>query len=227
MTAEAGLRLVRHGPKGAEKPGLVDRRGTLRDLSGVVPDIGRETLGPAALGRLAGLDPDALPEIAGPVRLGAPVAGIGKIVGVGLNYRDHAAECGLALPTEPTLFLKATSALAGPADELVMPREARSVDWEVELGVVIGRDGVYIPESAAPAHVAGYCLAIDFSERDFQFNRAGQGFKGKSADSFGPLGPWLMTRDGVPDPQDVAMSLAVNGIMRQQGSTRDMIFSVQ
>ena len=225
MADDSHRRLVRHGPKGHEKPGLLDPGGMLRDLSGIVPDIGGEVL-ERLPEPFTGLDPETLPAVADPVRLGAPVAGIGKIVGVGLNYRDHAAECGLPLPTEPTLFLKATSALAGPADDLVMPREAHSVDWEVELGVVIGRGGVYVAEAEAMAHVAGYCLAIDFSERDFQFNRAGQGFKGKSADSFGPLGPWLVTRNGVPDPHDLALALSVNGIARQQGSTHDMIFSV-
>jgi 2-keto-4-pentenoate hydratase/2-oxohepta-3-ene-1,7-dioic acid hydratase in catechol pathway len=154
------------------------------------------------------------------------LACVGKIVGVGLNYRDHAAETGLPLPKEPTLFLKATSALCGPDDDLVMPREAKSVDWEVELGVVIGKPGVYIAEADALDHVAGYVLGIDFSERDFQFNRGGQGFKGKSADSFAPLGPWLATREEIPDPQNLAMSLSVNGVVKQNGSTRDMIFPV-
>lgn len=151
---------------------------------------------------------------------------IGKIIGVGLNYRDHAEETGLALPKEPTLFLKATSALCGPNDDLVMPREATSVDWEVELGVVIGKAGVYIPEAAALDHVLGYCIGIDFSEREFQFNRGGQGFKGKSADSFAPLGPLLATRAEIPDPQNLSLRLSVNGVLKQNGHTRDMIFSV-
>lgn len=151
---------------------------------------------------------------------------IGKIIGVGLNYRDHAEETGLALPQEPTLFLKATSALCGPNDDLVMPRDAKSVDWEVELGVVIGKPGVYIAERDALDHVLGYVLGIDFSERDFQFNRGGQGFKGKSADSFAPLGPWLATREEIPDPQNLALRLSVNGVIKQNGSTRDMIFPV-
>jgi ureidoglycolate lyase len=151
---------------------------------------------------------------------------IGKIIGVGLNYRDHAAETGLALPKEPTLFLKATSALCGPNDDLVMPRDARSVDWEVELGVVIGNPGVYIHESEALDHVLGYVLGIDFSERDFQFHRGGQGFKGKSADTFAPLGPWVATRDEISDPQNLALRLSVNGVVKQNGSTRDMIFPV-
>lgn len=151
---------------------------------------------------------------------------VGKIVGVGLNYRDHAEETGLALPKEPTLFLKATSALCGPNDDLVMPRDAKSVDWEVELGVVIGKPGLYIAERDALDHVLGYLLGIDFSERDFQFNRGGQGFKGKSADTFAPLGPWLAARDEIPDPQNLALRLSVNGVVKQNGSTRDMIFPV-
>lgn len=149
-----------------------------------------------------------------------------KIIGVGLNYRDHAEETGSPPPKEPTLFLKATSALCGPNDDLVMPRDAKSVDWEVELGVVIGKPGVYIPEAQALDHVLGYVLGIDFSERDFQFNRGGQGFKGKSADTFAPLGPWLATRDEIPDPQNLALRLNVNGVVKQNGSTRDMIFPV-
>jgi 2-keto-4-pentenoate hydratase/2-oxohepta-3-ene-1,7-dioic acid hydratase in catechol pathway len=151
---------------------------------------------------------------------------IGKIIGVGLNYRDHAEETGLALSKEPTLFLKATSALCGPNDDLVMPRDAKSVDWEVELGIVIGKPGVYIAERNALDHVLGYILGIDFSERDFQFNRGGQGFKGKSADTFAPLGPWLATHDEIPDPQNLTLRLSVNGVVRQNGSTRDMIFPV-
>lgn len=151
---------------------------------------------------------------------------IGKIIGVGLNYRDHAEETGLALPKEPTLFLKATSALCGPNDDLVMPRDATCVDWEIELGVVIGTAGVYIPEATALDHVLGYCIGIDFSEREFQFSRGGQGFKGKSADSFAPLGPWLATRAEIPDPQNLALRLSVNGVLKQNGHTRDMIFSV-
>jgi 2-keto-4-pentenoate hydratase/2-oxohepta-3-ene-1,7-dioic acid hydratase in catechol pathway len=151
---------------------------------------------------------------------------IGKIIGVGLNYRDHAEETGLALPKEPTLFLKATSALCGANDDLVMPREAKSVDWEVELGVVIGKPGVYIAEHDALDHAFGYILGIDFSERDFQFNRGGQGFKGKSADTFAPLGPWLASREEIPDPQSLALRLSVNGVLKQKGNTRDMIFSV-
>jgi 2-keto-4-pentenoate hydratase/2-oxohepta-3-ene-1,7-dioic acid hydratase in catechol pathway len=151
---------------------------------------------------------------------------VGKIIGVGLNYRDHAEETGLALPKEPTLFLKATSALCGPNDDLVMPRDAKCVDWEVELGVVIGKPGIYIAERDAMEHVLGYMLGIDFSERDFQFNRGGQGFKGKSADTFAPLGPWVSTREEIADPQNLGLRLSVNGVVKQNGSTRDMIFPV-
>ena len=154
------------------------------------------------------------------------LSSVGKIIGVGLNYRDHAEETGLPLPKEPTLFLKATSALCGPHDDVVIPRDSKGIDWEVELGVVIGAPGVYIEERAALDHVAGYILGIDFSERDFQFNRAGQGFKGKSCDTFAPLGPWLATREEIPDPQALGLKLSVNGVVKQSGSTRDMIFSV-
>jgi ureidoglycolate lyase len=171
---------------------------------------------------------NAGPEAAGPIEADAvfDLRRVGKIVGVGLNYRDHAAETGLPLPQEPSLFMKATSALCGPDDDLVMPRHASRVDWEVELGVVIGRPGVYIAERDALDHVLGYVLGVDFSERDFQFNRGGQGFKGKSADSFAPLGPWLATPVEIPDPQNLALRLSVNGAMKQNGSTRDMIFPV-
>jgi len=220
------MRLARYREGSTVRPALVDDGGRLRCLSAVIPDIAGAALLPAALDRLRSIDPATLPAVPVDAPLAPPVGGIGKIVGVGLNYRDHAAETGLALPAEPTLFLKATSALAGPDDPTIMPREARSLDWEVELGVVVGRPGAYIPEECAPDHVAGYCLGIDFSERDFQFHRGGQGFKGKSADSFAPLGPWLVTRDAVPDPQALALRLSVDGVERQAGSTRDMIFPV-
>jgi 2-keto-4-pentenoate hydratase/2-oxohepta-3-ene-1,7-dioic acid hydratase in catechol pathway len=167
-------------------------------------------------------------EKSGPIESGAffDLGSVGKIVGVGLNYRDHAEETGLPLPKEPTLFLKATSALCGPDDDLIVPRDGKSVDWEVELGVVIGKTGVYIAEAHALNHVLGYCVGIDFSERDFQFNRGGQGFKGKSADTFAPLGPLLAERDEIPDPQNLGLRLSVNGVLRQNGNARDMIFSV-
>jgi len=220
------MRLVRFGAKGREQPGLVDAAGRLRSCVGVTPDFTGDALSPRALHRVCGTSVDALPLIEGNLQLGPPVAGIGKIIGVGMNYRDHAKELGSSLPAEPTLFLKATSALAGPDDDLVIPRSAQSVDWEVELAVVIGTAGVYIEERMAMDHVAGYCVGIDFSERDFQFKRGGHGFKGKSADSFGPLGPWLVTRDEIPDPHRLTLRLSVNEVERQHGSTRDMIFSV-
>jgi 2-keto-4-pentenoate hydratase/2-oxohepta-3-ene-1,7-dioic acid hydratase in catechol pathway len=218
------MRLTRYARSGSMAPACVDERGRLRDLSAILTDVTGDGLAPDRLAGLARAPLDRLPPVEGSPRLGPPVAGIGKIVGVGLNYRDHAAEAKMALPQEPTLFLKATSALCGPNDDLVMPRDATSVDWEVELGVVIGMPGIYIAEHDALRHVAGYCIGIDFSEREFQFNRGGQGFKGKSADTFAPLGPWLVT-DGI-DPQNLAMRLSVNGVVRQDGNTRGMIFSV-
>jgi len=219
------MRLVRYGAKGSEQPGLIDAAGNLRSLVGVCDDVGGDVLTSSGLERIEKVSSD-LPLVEARTGFGPPVAGVGKIIGVGLNYRDHAAECRLPLPTEPTLFLKATSALAGPNDPLVMPRGAQSVDWEIELGVVIGTAGVYIAEPDAMQHVAGYCLGIDFSEREFQFQRGGQGFKGKSADSFAPLGPWLVTRDDITDPHRLTLRLSVNDVERQHGTTADMIFSV-
>jgi 2-keto-4-pentenoate hydratase/2-oxohepta-3-ene-1,7-dioic acid hydratase in catechol pathway len=220
------VRLVRYGARGRERPGLLDSSDTVRDLSALLPDIAGEALSAAGLERLARLDPGELPAVPQPCRLGPPLAGIGKIIGVGLNYRDHAEECRLPLPTEPTLFLKATSALSGPDDDVPMPLDGRDLDWEVELAVVIGRPGVYIGEREALDHVAGYCVGIDFSEREFQFRRGGQGFKGKSADGFGPLGPWLVPASAVSDPAALTLRLAVNGETRQDGRTADMLFSV-
>jgi 2-keto-4-pentenoate hydratase/2-oxohepta-3-ene-1,7-dioic acid hydratase in catechol pathway len=220
------VRLVRYGARGRERPGLLDSSDTVRDLSGLLPDIAGEALSMASLERLERLDPGELPAVTEPGRLGPPLAGIGKIIGVGLNYRDHAEECRLPLPTEPTLFLKPTSALSGPDDDVPMPLDGRDLDWEVELAVVIGRPGVYIGERDALDHVAGYCVGIDFSEREFQFRRGGQGFKGKSADGFGPLGPWLVPASAVSDPAALTLRLAVNGETRQDGHTADMLFSV-
>jgi 2,4-diketo-3-deoxy-L-fuconate hydrolase len=220
------VRLVRYGARGRERPGLLDSSDTVRDLSGLLPDIAGEALSMASLERLARLDPGELPAVTEPGRLGPPLAGIGKIIGVGLNYRDHAEECRLPLPTEPTLFLKPTSALSGPDDDVPMPLDGRDLDWEVELAVVIGRPGVYIGERDSLDHVAGYCVGIDFSEREFQFRRGGQGFKGKSADGFGPLGPWLVPASAVSDPAALTLRLAVNGETRQDGRTADMLFSV-
>ena len=220
------MRLVRFGEKGFERPGALDAQDVIRDLSPVIGEIGADALSPAGLDRLRGIALHELPAVPSRQRIGCPVGAIGKVVGVGLNYRDHAAECELALPAEPTLFLKATSAITGPDDPLVFPRGARKVDWEVELAVVIGSAGSEIDVSDALQHVAGYAVGIDFSERDFQFNRGGQGFKGKSADSFGPLGPWLVTRDAVADPGDLTLTLSVNGTVRQRGTTAEMVFSV-
>ena len=223
--SKAPMRLARYGATGSEQPALVDAGRTL-SLAGVVGDLSGDVLTERSLARIRAVDTQGLPLVTGSARLGPPVGAIGKIIGVGLNYRDHAEECGLPLPSEPTLFLKATSALTGPADPLIIPRGAQSVDWEIELGVVIGSAGVYIEEASALRHVAGYCVGIDFSERDFQFKRGGQGFKGKSADSFAPLGPWLVTPDEIPDPHALTLTLSVNDVERQRGNTRDMIFSV-
>jgi 2-keto-4-pentenoate hydratase/2-oxohepta-3-ene-1,7-dioic acid hydratase in catechol pathway len=219
------MKLVRYRSATGEKPGLL-LDGEIYDLSAGFAALSHRAPTSEHVEAIAAVPVKTLQKMGKGLPLGPPLRGIGKIIGVGLNYRDHAEETGLALPKEPTLFLKATSALCGPADDLVMPREAKSVDWEVELGVVIGRPGVYIAERDALDHVLGYCIGIDFSERDFQFNRGGQGFKGKSADTFAPLGPFLATRDEIADPQDLALRLSVNGKLRQSGSTRDMIFSV-
>lgn len=205
---------------------MVDADGTLRRLPSNIADIDGDVLRPAALARLTALDPSAMPPLPGNPVLAPPVAGIRKIIGVGLNYRAHAIECALPIPAEPTLFLKPTSALTGPRDPVVMPHDGTSLDWEAELGVVIGEGGSYIRHEQAADHIAGYCLGIDFSERTFQFHRGGQGFKGKSNDSFAPLGPYLVTADAIADPQALELSLHVNGQLRQFGSTADMIFPV-
>ena len=220
------MKLLRYGPKGAEKPGLLDADGRLRDLSGVVDDVAGDVLLPDGLARLAALDPRSLPPVGADVRRGACVAGVGKIVCVGLNYADHAAESGLELPPEPVLFMKATSAISGPYDDLEIPRGSTKTDWEVELGVVIGKPARYVEEDDALGHIAGYCVVNDVSEREFQLERAGQWVKGKSADSFAPLGPWLVTPDEVPDPQSLGLWLEVNGRRFQNGSTRTMVFGV-
>ncbi len=220
------MKLVRYGPAGGEKPGLIDADGVLRDLSGVVPDIGPDTLGPETLDRLRALDAGGLPAVPGEPRLGIPVAGVGKLVAVGLNYADHAAEAGAAIPTEPVLFGKATSALAGPFDPVTLPRGSTKSDWEVELAVVIGRTARYVAEDEALDYVAGYCLFDDISERAFQTERGGQWIKGKSCDGFGPLGPWLVTADELPDPQALHIWHDINGERMQDSSTAQMIFPV-
>jgi 2-keto-4-pentenoate hydratase/2-oxohepta-3-ene-1,7-dioic acid hydratase in catechol pathway len=219
------MKLVRYRATTGEKPGLL-LDGEIYDLSAGFAALSHRAPTFEHVEAIAAVPVKTLQKVGKGLPLGPPLRGIGKIIGVGLNYRDHAEETGLPLPKEPTLFLKATSALCGPTDDLLMPREGKSVDWEVELGVVIGKPGVYIAERDALDHVLGYCIGIDFSERDFQFNRSGQGFKGKSADTFAPLGPFLATHDEIADPQDLALRLSVNGKLKQSGSTRDMIFSV-
>jgi 2-keto-4-pentenoate hydratase/2-oxohepta-3-ene-1,7-dioic acid hydratase in catechol pathway len=220
------MKLVRFGALGQEKPGLVDTRGQIRDLSSVVDrlDLRRPAL--VQLRELTARMLQRLPIVAEPVRLGAPVEHVGKFIAVGLNYRDHATEAGLAIPKEPILFTKATSCIVGPNDDVVLPRQSVKTDWEVELGVVIGETTSYIDESEALDHVAGYCVVNDLSERDFQFERGGTWDKGKGCDTFGPIGPYLVTVDEVADPQTLDMWLDVNGTRRQVGSTRTMIFTV-
>ncbi|PSM20236.1 MULTISPECIES: fumarylacetoacetate hydrolase family protein [Nitratireductor] len=221
------MRLLRFGPQGEERPGLLDNDGQLRDLSGVVADIAGETLLPDTLARIAEIaDGGALPVVAGNPRLGPCVGGVGKMVCIGLNYSDHAAESGMAIPDEPILFMKATSAIVGPNDDVVLPQGSLKSDWEVELGVVIGRPAKSVPLQSALDHVAGYCVVNDLSERAFQIERGGQWVKGKSADTFGPLGPWLVTADEVGDPQALPMWLELNGERVQDGSTATMIFGV-
>jgi len=220
------MKLVRYGQPGAERAGLLDAQGTLRDVSMLLPDIGPEQLAPRTLQALAALDLARLPAVEGVVRLGCPVARIGKMVCVGLNYADHAAEAGLPAPAEPVLFMKATSALSGPTDPVRLPPGAQKVDWEVELGVVIGTRARGVSERAALQHVAGYVLANDVSERSYQMERGGQWDKGKGCDTFAPLGPWLVTADEVPDPHAIDLWLEVNGQRMQSGSTRDFIFGV-
>ena len=220
------MKLLRYGPPGAEKPGLLDATGTLRDLSAHVGDIAGDALSPDGLARLAALDPATLPVVDGTPRLGPPVGRIGKLMCIGLNYSDHAAEAGMAEPDHPILFLKANSAIGGPDDNVILPRGSTRGDWEVELGVVIGSPAKYVTEETALDHVAGYTIVNDVSERDFQLTLTGQWTKGKSCDTFGPIGPWLVTRDAVPDPQDVALRMWLNGETMQDGRTDKMIFSV-
>ena len=220
------MKLLRYGPAGHEKPGLLDAQGQLRDLSAQVQDIGGDVLLPEGLARLAAIDPHSLPRVDGSPRLGPCVGGTGKFICIGLNYSDHAAETGAAVPSEPIVFMKATSAIVGPDDQVEIPRGSEKTDWEVELGVVIGKTAKYVSEQEAMDHVAGYCVVNDLSERAFQIERQGQWTKGKSADTFGPIGPWLVTRDEIPDPQHLPMWLEVNGVRRQNGSTATMVFGV-
>lgn len=220
------MKLLRFGPVGQEKPGFIDHHGKLRDLSGIVADIAGEVLGDDSLAALRAIDPATLPLVAGEPRIGACVGRIGKFICVGLNYADHARETGKEPPAEPILFMKATSAVCGPNDDIEIPRGSAKTDWEVELGVVIGKRAKYVQETDALGHVAGYCTVNDVSERAFQSERGGQWTKGKSHDSFGPIGPWLVTRDEIPDPQALDLWLEVDGARQQNGSTRTMIFGV-
>ena len=220
------MKLLRYGTQGIEKPGMMAADGTIRDLSGHIEDLTGAELSDASLARLRDIDVNSLPVVEGSARLGPCVGNVGKFVCIGLNYADHAAESGMALPEEPVIFFKATSAIMGPNDDVEIPRHSVKTDWEVELGVVIGKVAKYIPESEALDHVAGYCVINDLSERDFQLHRSGQWVKGKSADTFGPIGPWMVTRDEVTDPQNLAMYLEVNGHRYQDGSTKTMHFDV-
>ena len=220
------MKLVRYGQPGKEKPGLIDAQGRLRDLSGVVSDIGPEQLSDKSLAKLAKLNPEKLPLVRGAKRMGCPVAGVGKFVAIGLNYADHAAEAGMPLPKEPIVFLKATSCIQGPDDDVMLPKGSKKTDWEVELGVVIGTRARYVSQKDALQHVAGYCVVNDVSEREYQIERGGTWDKGKGCDTFGPMGPWLVTRDEVPNPQKLALWLDLNGQRMQTGNTKTMVFGV-
>jgi 2-keto-4-pentenoate hydratase/2-oxohepta-3-ene-1,7-dioic acid hydratase in catechol pathway len=220
------MKLLRYGQLGKEKPALLDKSNQARDLSGIIPDLAGEALSPDSLTRLANLNPDTLPIVPGTHRIGPCVGHVGKFICIGLNYSDHAAESGMKPPAEPVVFMKATSAICGPDDNVVIPRNSQKTDWEVELGVVIGTHAKYVTETNALSHVAGYCVINDLSERAFQLEGTGQWTKGKSADTFGPIGPWLVTRDEIPDPQNLNMWLKVNGQRYQSGNTKTMIFPI-
>ena len=221
------MKLLRVGPPGQEKPALLDGQGTLRDLSAHVPDIDADALSPAGLAKLAALDPASLPAITGEPRIGACVARPTNYVCIGLNYADHAAEAGMQLPKEPIIFLKSLGAYCGPYDDVVIPRGSSKTDWEVELGVVIGTKASYVPEHDAMAHVAGYCVINDVSEREYQLERGGTWDKGKGCDTFGPTGPWMVTADEVPDPQALKLWCDVDGQRMQDGTTATMVFDVR
>ncbi len=221
------MKLLRYGPMGQEKPGLLDASGTIRDLSGVIPDLAGDALSAAGLARLAALDSASLPAVGGNPRLGPPVSGMKNFVCIGLNYADHAAETGAAIPKEPIVFLKSLGALCGPNDDVMIPKNSVKTDWEVELAIIIGSTAKCVSEDEAMNHVAGYAVCNDVSEREWQIERGGSWDKGKGCDTFGPLGPWLVTKDEVADPQDLAMTLDVDGVRMQDGSTRTMIFGVR
>jgi 2,4-diketo-3-deoxy-L-fuconate hydrolase len=220
------MKLVRYGNPGKEKPGLIDAQGTLRDLSKVVPDIGPAQLDAAVLAKLAKLDTAKLPAVRGTPRIGCPVAGVGKFVAIGLNYADHAAESGAPIPKEPIVFMKATTCIQGPNDPVMLPKGSVKSDWEVELGIVIGTRARYVTQKAALEHVAGYCTINDVSEREYQIERGPQWDKGKGCDTFGPIGPWLVTRDEIANVQKLSMWLDLNGKRMQTGNTKTMIFGV-
>lgn len=220
------MKLLRYGAPGEEKPGALDRAGEVRDLSGIISDVAGESLLPDAIEKLRDIDLATLPKVSGQTRIGPCVGSVGKFICIGLNYSDHAAESGMAVPSEPVIFMKATSAICGPDDDVLIPRGSQKMDWEIELGVVIGKPGKYVEEANVLSHVAGYCIVNDLSERAFQLEGTGQWVKGKSADTFGPIGPWLVTPDEVPDPQNLDLWLDVDGQRRQSGNTRTMIFGV-
>jgi 2,4-didehydro-3-deoxy-L-rhamnonate hydrolase len=220
------MKLMRYGPKGQEKPALLDDKGRVRDLSALLPDITAQTLTPAGLAALAAVDPNKLPVVETPGRIAPPYSGVGKFIAIGLNYSDHAAEAGMAVPKEPVVFTKTTSCIVGCNDAVVLPQGSVKGDWEVELGVVIGSKARYVSEADALKHVAGYCVVNDVSEREYQLERGTQWDKGKGCDTFGPVGPWLATHDEVPDPQSLGMWLDVNGERFQTGNTKTMVFGV-
>ncbi|MFG1285420.1 fumarylacetoacetate hydrolase family protein [Xanthobacter versatilis] len=220
------MKLLRFGPAGTEKPGVLDDAGRIRDLSGVIADLSGDVLSPGGIARLSALDLSTLPVVEGEPRLGCPVGNVGKFIAVGLNYADHAAEANMALPSEPVIFSKATSCIVGPNDDVVLPPASAKGDWEVELGIVIGQTARYVTPDAALGHVAGYCLVNDVSEREYQLERGGTWDKGKGFDTFGPIGPYLVTADEVQDPQALDLWLDVNGRRMQSGNTRTMIFDV-
>ena len=219
------MKLVRYGQPGTEKPGLIDNDGKLRDLSGVITDFTADQLSDEALAKLAKLDQDTLPLVSGNPRLGVPVAHISKYIAIGLNYSDHAKEAKMQVPKEPIVFMKAVSCLCGPNDDIILPLDSKKSDWEIELGIIIGKKAQYVSEEDALNYVAGYCVTDDLSEREFQIERGTQWDKGKGCDTFGPVGPWLVTRDEVPDPQNLDIYLDVNGQRMQKGNTKTMIFS--
>lgn len=220
------MKLLRYGEKGQERPALLDNNGEIRDLSALVGDIAGDALSPQSIARLQAIDPSSLPLVKGSPRLGACVGQVGKFICIGLNYADHAAETGAAIPAEPVVFSKWTSAIVGPNDNIEIPRHSTKTDWEVELGVVIGKGGRYIPEGEALGHVAGYCVINDVSEREYQLERGGTWDKGKGCDTFGPLGPWLVTADEISDPHQLDLWLEVDGKRHQNGNTRTMIFQI-